>query len=69
MHFCCQYGHSDGSGVIKDSFSLPAKTQVQIFTFSLEEQIGSTGLEKFLHEEARYEHGWHREVHHFGEGS
>lgn len=48
----CHYEHYGVSGVIKDSFSLPARTQVQIFTLSFKEENGSIGLERFLYAEA-----------------
>lgn len=52
VHSCCLYEHCAVSGVMKESFSLTARTQVLIFTLSFEEQNGSIGLERFLYEEA-----------------
>lgn len=50
-HSGSHYEHYGVSGGMKDSFSLPARTQVQIFTPSFKEQNGSIGLERFLDEE------------------
>lgn len=52
VHSGCHYEHCGVSGVTKDSFSLPARTQVQIFTLSFKEQNGSIVFEWFMYEEA-----------------